>query len=341
MGLAQAASLSKETVRVTIDGTPVLCSWVGLQECLTATFSWDSSSTLLYESISWFDFKKWNTYMLDVIKTVDPDNKITDKSSISYQLKKEISRTFDAKKCTTQSYFDWCNTCMTTSGSDQAACTLMYCMEPEVPYCKYDESLVKPVVTKPEICTLEYMPVCDKDGKKYGNQCMADAAWAQDVSQDYCVNSNDDLVNKNLLKRSFDNKLTMFNNWEKFMPMQDTTREQAAKIFVEFNKLYNPSRPMSRLLCPYADIEHLSNESKQYIQDACGRWFFQWYDNNTFRPWNTITQEEFKTVLRRVVKETEENLIDHVVVNKALLPSLERHALYKYIYQFYLLSQEK
>ena len=160
---------------------------------------------------------------------------------------------------------------MTTSGSDQAACTLMYCMEPEIPYCKYDEALVKAETTKPEVCTLEYMPVCTIDGNKYGNQCMADAAGAQDASQDYCINSNDDLVNKNLLKRSFDNKLTMFNNWEKFMPTQDTSREQAAKIFVEFNKLYNPSRPMSKLLCPYADIEHLTNESKQYIQDACRR----------------------------------------------------------------------
>ena len=46
-----------------------------------------------------------------------------------------------------------------------------------------DVGVCKP---KPEICTMEYAPVCGCDGKTYGNKCQAEAADAKVMKVGEC-----------------------------------------------------------------------------------------------------------------------------------------------------------
>ena len=45
-------------------------------------------------------------------------------------------------------------------------------------------------ITKPEVCTKEFVPVCGCDGKTYGNACTADAAGVNVASLGECKAPN-------------------------------------------------------------------------------------------------------------------------------------------------------
>ena len=63
------------------------------------------------------------------------------------------------------------------------------------------------------ICTANFAPVCDKEGKMYSNSCVA---GDKDISFDYCkkpINIGDQ---KTTLQRAYDNGITKFNTLKSF-----------------------------------------------------------------------------------------------------------------------------
>lgn len=332
---AQTTSL----IRVTLDPSPVACIGIAPQECLVMTIQGETKSQLLYEDIHWFEFKKGNTYVLDLKKIIDSDNMIADKSSITYELVKEVSRNFDAKVCTAQSYSDWCNTCMGTG--DTAACTLMYCAEPEVPSCAYDKPL-KVSEEKPTMCTLQYDPVCSADGTEYGNACMAGVAGVKDASREYCkttvpvapITSHQDIITW-----AHENNLTMFSQWSQALVDQYTTREQAAKILVEFSKLYSPERPMTRMICTYNDTKNVSADLQNYLKASCNLRLLTGDKNNNFKPYEAITQQELRLILEDILSQDDKQYVGHAIRNKALLPTVSRGNMFTWLYEIYNLTQ--
>lgn len=335
IGLTQVFAATNETrIRVTIAPEPVLCTWVAPQECLVMTVDGEQESTLLYENISGFDFKKWNTYELELKKTKHDSGTIpADRSSISYELVREISRSFDPKVCSAESYFDGCNTC-TRWTWDYTACTLMYCELNDVPSCKYDEPLIADErdtesSDNPTFCTLEYNPQMGLDGVMYWNPCMADAAGVEYVNKD---------DKKAALYRAYGNKLTIYDDMKDFMPDNHVTREQAAKMFVEFTELYAP-RPEDRKLCVFSDESVMTADLKSFVYKSCNLRLFKGYDDGSFWVRRDISQPEFITVLERISKEEDKDLIEQVVKNKALLPHVSRINFINWLYEFYNLSQ--
>ena len=329
-------------ITVTIGSEPVLCKGIAPQECLEMTIQAEKeSSPIYYDNIQWFEFKKWNTYVLEILKTVSSEN--NSKVQVKpYKLVREVSRTFDAKVCTAQSYFDGCNTCMGTG--DAAACTLMYCAQLQIPSCKYDEPLVKVSEEKPTMCTLQYDPVCSADGTEYGNACIAGVAGVKDASREYCKNIvpvAPILSHQDIITWAHNNKLTMFSTWSDALVNNYTTREQAAKILVEFSKLYNPERPMTRMICKYNDTKHVSADLQRYLQDACNLRILTGDDNNNFRPYEPISQQELRIVLENILSEDDKQYVGHAIVNKALLPSVRRGDMFTWLHAISTLTQVK
>ena len=119
------------------------------------------------------------------------------------------------------------------------------------------------------------------------------------------------------------------------------TRAQASQIFVTLLKSYNPDAPMTMKLCPFGDITGLARSAQNYIQDACALLFFNGYADGNFQPHWAITQEEFKIVLTRFAKESDKDLVNQVVKNKALLPSLTQEQVFHYLATFMELAQTK
>ena len=337
------ANTTQSIITVTIGSEPVLCKGIAPQECLEMTIKGEKeSSPIRYDNIEGFEFKKWNTYVLEVLKTVSSDNN-SNVQVKPYKLIKEVSRSFDAKVCTAKSYFDGCNTCMGTG--DTAACTLMYCAQPQVPSCKYDEPLVKATEEKPTVCTMEYNPVCSADGTEYGNPCMAKAAGAKDTSQEFCKDItpiiDQWLVSHNdIISWANKNKLTMFTNWSNALVDNYTTREQAAKILVEFSNLYSPNRGMTKMVCNYNDTKNVNADLQWYLQQACNLRILKWDDKDNFRPYEPITQQELRLILEDILSENDKQYIGHAMVNKALLPSVSRGDMFTWLHKIYTLTQD-
>lgn len=143
-----------------------------------------------------------------------------------------------------------------------------------------------------------------------------------------------ELSDTELVTWAYENNLITSSKLSNFKADDSLSREDAAQWFVELTKHYYPTRPMTMKLCPFPDMNALSKTLQNSIQDACAYLYFNGYSDGNFWVGRAITQEEFKLVLKRVAKEDDQNLVDQVIRNKALLPSITRIDALRYINHF-------
>ncbi len=99
---------------------------------------------------------------------------------ITYGTQFEFEKSPESRSCLVAT--DGCNEYTVDQNGKVTAGTLKYCMDTEEAwYCVRQ----RPTQT---ICTQEYAPVCGKDGKDYGNACMAEAVG---IAHEGMCNSTD------------------------------------------------------------------------------------------------------------------------------------------------------
>ena len=96
-------------------------------------------------------------------------------------------------------------------------------------------------------------------------------------------------------------KMTSFNTIDTFKPYTKLTREQAAKIFSNFAMNVLCRKPDTSLQPSYNDINNSNETLKPYIVKAYQLWLMKWWNNNNFRPFDTITKAELNAVLVRMI----------------------------------------
>lgn len=111
----------------------------------------------------------------------------------------------------------------------------------------------------------------------------------------------------------YDNKLSNFSTIESYKPFEVLSREQAAKIFDVFAKLFDFSQEkLSASLpneCNFKDISKAEESLKWHIQNVCQMDILKWW-NQMFDPKTNLTKWQFITALIRLVegKKLNENL---------------------------------
>lgn len=95
--------------------------------------------------------------------------------------------------------------------------------------------------------------------------------------------------------------MTIFNHIDQFDPYRTLTREEAAKIFSNFAMNVLCRKPDKNLTIEYADIENSDTTLKPYITLAYQLWLMKWWENQIFRPKDTITKSELNAVLIRMI----------------------------------------
>lgn len=102
-----------------------------------------------------------------------------------------------------------------------------------------------------------------------------------------------------------DNGLTSYSSIGEYKPFEVLLREQAAKIFDTFAKIFNFSQDkLTGSLaaeCQFKDLDKADNSLITHIQNVCRMEILKW-GNQIFDPKNTLTKSQFITALIRLVQ---------------------------------------
>ena len=142
-----------------------------------------------------------------------------------------------------------------------------------------------------------------------------------------------------VITRAHEHELTIYSTREDALTDQYLTREQAAKVMTKFLQLYDPHRPSTLMMCIYDDIDSVTEDLQGYISSICNLRFMD-IEGESFKPYDAVSQEEFKSMLRHIMSQEDKHLVDQVIRNKALLPHLERGVVFSYLYELYNLTQD-
>ena len=95
--------------------------------------------------------------------------------------------------------------------------------------------------------------------------------------------------------------MTIFNNIDDFKPEQKLTREQAAKIFVNFATNVLCRKPDTSIEIQYNDIDEADKSLQKYIILAYQLDIMKWGTDWNFRPFEAITKAQVNAALIRML----------------------------------------
>ncbi len=151
---------------------------------------------------------------------------------------------------------------------------------------------------KPQVCAQVYMPVCGENNKTYGNACMAQAA-GEPISYEWeCI---DDLMVdfETVVQWAHANWLTDFATSETFGWDRLITREQAAKMFVQFAYNLNLLSADDSLSCSFGDINTVGPTLQSFVVQSCKAHIFQGTQGK-FWPRNNLTKAQALALAMRI-----------------------------------------
>ena len=97
-----------------------------------------------------------------------------------------------------------------------------------------------------------------------------------------------------------DKGLTSAKDINAYMPFQYLTREQAAKMFLQFAKALDYTTPLEENpSCNFSDLKEADPNLTSSIQEVCKLWLMQW-SNWKFSPNAIMTKSQFVTMLIRL-----------------------------------------
>lgn len=153
---------------------------------------------------------------------------------------------------------------------------------------------------RPTICTMEYNPVCAENGTTYGNACMA-AADGQTISYQWeCIQDLLDDDFDSIVAWAHQNGLTDYSNSNDFGRERPITREQAAKMYVQFASTLGLLTHNTSLTCSFSDSLSIGTTLRTFAVQSCRAWLFRW-DNGAFWPHQNLTKAQALALIMRLV----------------------------------------
>jgi len=146
-------------------------------------------------------------------------------------------------------------------------------------------------------CTLQYDPVCGTNGVTYGNACTATAAGKAIDYAGTCKTGNE--IDQ-ALSMAYQFGITKYDNLTEFRSESLVTREQIAKMMLQFAKAMSRAGKQWSFTCSFTDLNTTDPTLTNYITDACKQGMIKWWDN-AFHPQGNVSYAQAITMLMRVM----------------------------------------